>query len=147
MSAKHENQIIQPYLFFNGVCDQAIEFYRQALGAEVQLLMRYHESPEPPPPGRLPPGFENKVMHASLRVGRTVLMMSDGCAAEKPVFQGFSLALSLPTAAEVDRVFAALAAGGKVTMPLAKTFWSERFGMAEDRFGLGWMVSVEPAEP
>ncbi|HZR20391.1 MAG TPA: VOC family protein [Verrucomicrobiae bacterium] len=143
MTTTKDNRVIQPYLFFNGSCEEAIEFYRKAVGAEVQMMMRFKESPEPPPPGRVPPGFENKIMHASVRIGQTTIMASDGCANEKPKFEGFSLAISVPTEAEADRVFAALSAGGKVEMPLAKTFWSPRFGMLEDRFGIGWMVSVD----
>jgi PhnB protein len=135
------NTIVQSYLFFGGRCDEALEFYRTALGAEVDFLMRYKESPEPLPPGRIPPGFENKVMHATFHIGGTTLMASDGCEAG-PRFAGFSLSLAVPTQAEADRAFAALSDGGKVKMPLTKTFWSPRFGMLTDRFGLGWMVSV-----
>ena len=135
------NNLVQPYLFFGGRCEEALEFYRTALGAQVDMLMRYKESPEPQPPGMLPPGFENKVMHASFRIGGTALMASDGCE-EGSGFNGFSLSLAVPTEAEADRAFAALAEGGKVGMPLTKTFWSPRFGMLTDRFGLGWMVSV-----
>jgi PhnB protein len=109
------------------------------------MMMRFKESPEPHPPGMVPPGFENKIMHASFRIGETMLMASDGCSAEKPSFEGFSLSLALPNEAEADRAFAALADGGQVKMPLAKTFWSPRFGMVEDRFGIGWMVSVVSA--
>jgi PhnB protein len=145
MSTTTDNRMIQPYLFFNGSCEQAVEFYRKALGAEVEMMMRFKESPEPPQPGMVPPGFENKIMHSSFRIGETTVMASDGCAAEKPNFQGFSLSLSVPSAPEADRAFAALADGGQVRMPLAKTFWSPRFGMVEDRFGVGWMVSVVPA--
>ena len=145
MSTTTDNRVIQPYLFFNGNCEQAVEFYRKALGAEVEMMMRFKESPEPPPPGRVPPGFENKIMHTSFRVGQTTVMASDGCATEKPSFQGFSLSLSVPTQAEADRAFKALADGGKVNMPLTKTFWSPCFGMLEDRFGVGWMISVTPA--
>jgi PhnB protein len=146
MSTIKDNRIIQPYLFFNGSCEQAVEFYRKALGAKVEMMMRFKESPEPPQPGMVPPGFENKIMHTSFRVGETTVMASDGCSAEKPNFQGFSLSLSVSSEAEADRVFAALADGGQVRMPLAKTFWSPRFGMVADRFGVGWMVSVIPAE-
>jgi PhnB protein len=142
MSAKLNSGVIQPYLFFNGSCEQAVEFYRKALGAEVLMTMRYKESPEPPKPGMIPPGFENKIMHTSFRVGETTVMASDGCSNEKTKFEGFSLALSVRTEAEADRVFAALAEGGQVRMPLTKTFWSPRFGMLEDKFGIGWMVSV-----
>ncbi len=133
--------LIQPYLFFNGRCEEALAFYGTALGAKVDFLMRYKESPEPMPPGRLPAGFENKVMHATFHIGGTTLMASDGCE-ESAHFEGFSLSLALPTEAEVNRAFAALAEGGKVGMPLTKTFWSPRFGMVTDRFGIGWMVTV-----
>ena len=144
MSTTKNNHCVQPYLFFNGKCEAAVEFYRNALGAEVEMMMRFKESPEPPPPGMVPPGFENKIMHASFRVGGTTLMASDGCSAEKANFEGFSLSLAVANEAEADRAFAALADGGQVKMPLAKTFWSPRFGMLEDRFGVGWMISVTP---
>ena len=137
---------IEPYLFFNGSCEQAVEFYRQALGAEVEMMMRYKESPEPLPPGKLPPGFEEKIMHSSFRVGGTLVMASDGCENGKPKFEGFSLSLSVPNKAEADRAFAALAKGGQVQMPLTKTFWSPCFGMVQDRFGIGWMITVMPTE-
>ena len=135
--------LVQPYIFFGGRCEEALEFYRTALGAQVDFLMRYKESPEPLPPGRLPAGFENKVMHTTFRIGGSTLMASDGCEAGSS-FAGFTLSLAVPTEAEADRAFAALAEGGKVTMPLTKTFWSPRFGMLTDRFGMGWMVSVAP---
>jgi PhnB protein len=144
MSTKNDSRVIQPYIFFNGSCEQAIEFYRKALGAEVEMMMRYKESPEPPPPGRVPPGWENKIMHCSFKVGGNTIMASDGCSAEKPNFEGFSLSLSVVDEAEADRAFGALSQGGKVEMPLSKTFWSPRFGMLTDRFGIGWMVSVMP---
>ena len=142
MSTTKDSRVIQPYLFFNGNCEQAVEFYRKALGAEVQMMMRYKESPEPPQPGMVPPGFENKIMHSSFRVGETFVMASDGCTPEKPKFEGFSLSISVPNEADANRVFAALAEGGQVRMPLTKTFWSPRFGMVADRFGVAWMVSV-----
>jgi PhnB protein len=142
MSTNTNKRVIQPYLFFNGRCEQAVEFYRQALGAEVEFTMRYKESPEPLPPGRVPAGFENKIMHTSFRIGQTTVMASDGCSTDKASFEGFSLALSVATESEADRVFAALADGGQVGMPLTKTFWSPRFGMVTDRFGVSWMVSV-----
>jgi len=131
---------VDPYLFFEGRCDEAIEFYRRALGAEVNMLMRYKDSPEPPQPGMIPPGSENKVMHASLRVGDTTVMMSDGRCAGQPGFQGFSLSITVSDAAAADRVFSALANGGQVRMPLGKTFFSPCFGMVADRFGVGWMI-------
>lgn len=133
---------IQPYLFFDGRCEEALEFYRKALGAKVEMLMRYQEAPEAPPPGTLPPGSENKVMHSELRIGDTVVMASDGHCAGKPSFQGFSLTVTARDEAEAKRFFAALSDGGKVTMPLGKTFFSPAFGMAADRFGVGWMVIV-----
>ncbi len=132
---------VQPYLFFGGRCEEALSFYRAAVGAQVEMMMRFKDSPEPHPPGMVPPGFENKVMHASFRIGGTTLMASDGCG-EVSKFEGFSLSLSVPSEAEADRAFAALSEGGQVKMPLGKTFWSPRFGMLADRFGIGWMVSV-----
>ena len=146
MSTTKQNPVIQPYLFFNGGCEQAVEFYRKALGAEVEMMMRFKDSPEKPQPGMVPPGFENKIMHTSFRIGDTTVMASDGCSADKPSFQGFSLALSVASEAEADRAFAALADGGQVRMPLTKTFWSPRFGMVADRFGIAWMVSVPSAD-
>lgn len=133
--------VVQPYIFFGGRCEEALAFYEKALGAKVDMLMHYDESPEPMPPGRLAAGFEKKVMHVTFRIGATTLMASDGCEAGQK-FSGFSLSLAVPTPAEADRVFAALSEGGQVTMPLTRTFWSPRFGMVTDRFGLGWMVSV-----
>jgi PhnB protein len=135
--------IVQPYLFFGGRCEEAIAFYRKALGAEVEMVMKFKDSPQPPPPGTLAPGYEDKVMHSSFRVGGTTLMASDGCGADSK-FDGFSLSLAVPSEAEADRAFAALADGGQVTMPLGKTFWSPKFGMVTDQFGVGWMVSVIP---
>jgi PhnB protein len=133
---------IQPYLFFDGRCEEAVEFYRRALGAEVEMLMRYNESPEPPPPGAVAPGSEEKVMHASLRIGETTVMASDGSCQGQPDFQGFSLSIAVPDVAQAERVFQALAEGGQVQMPLAETFWSPAFGMVADRFGVSWMVNV-----
>ncbi len=132
---------ITPYLFFGGRCEEAIEFYRAALGAEVEMLMRFNESPEPTPPGMLQKGFEKKVMHAAFRVRGVQLLASDGCD-DKSNFDGFRLALTVPTEADARRSFDALAVGGSVQMPLAKTFWSPCYGMVTDRFGLGWMVMV-----
>jgi PhnB protein len=133
---------IQPYLFFDGRCEEAIEFYRKALGGEVEMMMRFKDCPEPMPEGAVAPGFENKVMHASLRIGGAVLMASDGMGFGVPEFKGFSLSIDAPDVAGADRMFNALAEGGVVKMPLGKTFWSPRFGMVADRFGVGWMVSV-----
>jgi PhnB protein len=133
---------VEPYLFFNGRCEEAIEFYKHALGAEVVMMMRNKEAPEKPPPGMLPPGSDEKVMHATLRIGNNNIMLSDGRCDGKPVFNGFSLSLDAANAAEAQRLFSALAEGGMVQMPLGKTFWSPSFGMVADRFGVGWMVSV-----
>ena len=133
---------IESYLFFNGRCEEAIEFYQRALGAEVVMMMRNKEAPEKPPPGMLPPGSDDKVMHATLRIGSSNLMLSDGRCDGKPVFNGFSLSLGAANAAEAERLFTALGDGGTVQMPLGKTFWSPSFGMVADRFGVGWMVSV-----
>lgn len=133
---------VQVYLFFNGRCAEALEFYKKAIGAEVLTLMRFKDSPEPPQPGMIPPGSEDKIMHASVRIGNSIVMASDGRCEGQSGFQGFALSLSLANEAETNRVFAALAEGGQVQMPLAKTFWSPRFGMLSDRFGVGWMVSV-----
>lgn len=146
MSTTKDNRSIQPYLFFNGNCEEAIKFYRKALGAEVEMMMRFKESPEPPPPGTVPPGAENKIMHSSFRIGQTTVMASDGDSADKPSFQGFSLSLSVLNEAEADRAFNALADGGQAKLPLTKTIFSPRFGMLEDRFGIGWMISVAPSE-
>lgn len=133
--------LIQPYLMFSGRCEEALEFYRTALGAQIDMMMRFKDSPEPPPPGMLPSGFENKVMHASFRIGGNILMASDGCE-EGQRFSGFSLSIAVATEAEADRFFAALSDGGQVQMPLEKTFWSPRFGMLTDRFGISWMINV-----
>ncbi|HVL56726.1 MAG TPA: VOC family protein [Burkholderiaceae bacterium] len=133
---------IQPYLFFDGRCEEAIAFYCRALGAQVEMLMRYEDSPDPPPPGMLPPGSQEKVMHASLRIGDAVVMMSDGHCSGNPSFGGFSLSYSVPDERQARAAFDALADGGKVTMPMGRTFWSPCFGMLNDRFGVGWMVGV-----
>jgi PhnB protein len=130
---------VQPYLFFDGRCDEAIEFYRRVLGAEVTMLMRFKEGPDP---GMVQPGTENKVMHSSLRIGETTVLASDGRCMGQPSFQGFSLSLTVPSDAEAERLFAALADGGQVQMPLARTFFSSRFGMVADRFGVPWMIVV-----
>jgi len=134
---------VQPYLFYNGRCEEAVEFYKSALGAEVTMLMRYKDSPEPPRPGMVPPGSENKVMHASFKIGDTQVMASDGECSGKTNFQGFSLSITAANGAEAERLFAALSKGGQVQMPLAKTFFASHFGMVADRFGVGWMVIAE----
>ena len=131
---------LEPYAFFNGRCDEAIAFYKEALGAEVTFLMRTNESPDPVPPGALPAGFENKVMHATLNIGGNMLMVSDGNSTEPSGFKGFRLSLGVETTQEAERIFNALLPGGNVIMPLGKTFWSPAFGMLNDKFGMGWMV-------
>jgi PhnB protein len=135
---------VQSYLFLDGRCEEAIEFYRSAVSAEVETLMRVKDSPEPPQPGMYPPGSENKILHASFRVGDTVVMASDGNCTGKPAFQGISLALSVDDEADAHRRFNALAEGGDVQMPLTRTFFSPAFGMVTDRFGVGWMVVAGP---
>ena len=133
---------VEPYLFFNGHCEEAIEFYRSALGAEVLSLMRMKDSPDPHPAGMLPPGSENNVMHSSFRIGDTVVMASDGSCTGQAKFGGVSLSLTVADEAEAKKRFAALAEGGQVQMPLTKTFFSPSFGMVTDRFGVAWMVVV-----
>lgn len=133
---------IQPYLFFEGRCEEAIEFYTGALGAKLDMMMRYNESPDPIPPGAIAPGSENKVMHASMHVGDDIIMLSDGNCKCDAGFKGFSLSYTAPDAKAAERTFNALSEGGQVTMPLGKTFWSPCFGMLQDKFGVGWMVTV-----
>ena len=133
---------IQPYLFFEGRCEEALEFYRSAIGAEVTALMRFKDGPDP---GSCGPGNEEKVMHSSFRIGDAEVMASDGMASGNPNFQGVSLALTVPDEAAASRHFNALADGGQVQMPLTKTFFSPSFGMVADRFGVAWMIMAEPA--
>jgi PhnB protein len=131
---------VQPYLFFEGRCAEALEFYRQALGAEVMMAMRFKESPDP---AMIAPGSEDKVMHAALRIADTTIFASDGRCQGRPSFEGFALSLTARDAREADRLFGALADGGQVQMPLGETFFAQRFGMVADRFGVSWMVIVE----
>jgi PhnB protein len=130
---------VQPYLFFDGRCDEAIEFYRGALGAEVVMLMRFKDSPEP-----VTHGTEDKVMHANLRIGETTVLVSDGHCLGHPSFQGFALTITVPSESDAERLFAALSDGGQVQMPMTQTFFSPRFGMVADRFGVSWMIYVAP---
>jgi PhnB protein len=136
---------VQTYLIFNGRAEEAIAFYRKILGAEVSMLMRMKENPEPAPPGMLPPGWEDKVMHAEIRVGETTLMISDGHQTEKPSFEGFSLTLIADDDRQAERWFEALANGGNVTQPLITTFFSSRFGMLTDHIGVPWTIIVADA--
>ena len=136
--------LTEPYLFFEGRCEEAVDFYRKHLGAEVGTLMRNKESPEPHQPGMLPPGSENKVMHGVIKIGDSKVMVSDGRCSGKPVFQGFALTITAPDVARADKMFAALADGGQVQVAQAKTFFSPRFGMVTDRFGVLWIIIVMP---
>jgi PhnB protein len=131
---------VQSYLFFNGRCEEAIEFYKKTLGAKVEMLMRFKEAPGN---HKCTPGTEEKVMHASLRIGDTRVMASDGMAQGKPEFKGFSLSLDAKDKTEAERLFGALSAGGQVHQPLVETFFSPSFGMVADKFGVGWMVLVD----
>jgi len=129
---------VQPYLFFDGRCEEALEFYKKAIGAKVEMLLRFKENPEKS--SMTSPVDDDKVMHSCFRVGDTALMASDGHAKGKPVFQGVALSITADSDADVDRMFKALAEGGQVQMPLARTFFSSRFGMVADKFGVSWMV-------
>lgn len=131
--------LIQPYLNFSGRCQEALDFYRTAVGAQVDMVMRFKETPEPLPPGMLPPGFENKVMHSSFRIGGSTVMATDGIEANVP-FSGFSLAFVVATVPEAEQAFTALSAGGTVKMPLGETFWSPAYGMLTDKFGVVWQI-------
>ena len=134
----------EPYLFFDGRCDEALEFYRKVLGAEIMVLMRFKDSPDTER-GMIPPGAGEKVMHANFRIGDSMLMASDGQCHGRPSFQGFSLSLTPAEDAEAERIFTALSDGGQVQMPMTKTFFASSFGMVADRFGVSWMIIVEPS--
>lgn len=138
-------QNVEAYLFFNGRCEEALEFYRTALGAEVTAMIRYKDGPDPKATGAMDID-PNKVMHANLRIGDATIMASDGRTNEGPSFQGFALTLNVKSEAEADRLFAGLQQGGAVVMPLGETFYSPRFGMVTDRFGLLWMILTLPHE-
>ena len=137
---------ISTYLFFSGRCDEALQFYTQALGAKMEMVMRFNESPDPVPEGMLQAGFENKIMHASFYIGDTRVMASDGCD-DKSKFDGFRMVFSTSSEAEAHQAFNALADGGTVQMPLCKTFWSPCYGMVTDKFNVGWMVMVPGEQP
>lgn len=132
---------IQPYLFFDGRCEEALEFYQAKLGAKVEMLMRFKENPEP---AANPPGSAEKVMHCAFRIGDTQVLASDGNCSGKASFQGVSLALTTADVAEAERRFVALREGGQVQMPMAETFFSPAFGVVVDRFGVSWMILAEP---
>lgn len=133
--------VVQPYLFFEGRAEEAIEFYKTAVGAKVEMLMRNSESPDQQMAHSV---AGDKILHASITIGDSTVMLSDGFAKGQPKFEGFALALSIKSQGEADKAFAALSAGGKVTMPLSKTFFSPSFGMLHDRFGVQWMIMVSP---
>ena len=133
---------ITPYLFFEGRAEEAIAFYAAAIGAEVAMQMRFREAPDPPPPGTMPPGTEDRIMHAELRIGGDTLMVSDGYCAGAANFAGFGVSLPAADAAQARRFFDGLADGGQVRMPIGPTFWSPAFGMVQDRFGVLWMIGV-----
>ena len=130
---------VQPYLFFDGRCEEALEFYKKAIGAKVGALMRWKDSPDK---SMATPGNADKVMHASFQIGDSTVMGSDGRNEGKPNFHGFALSISAPNEAEADKMFAALGDGGQVTLAMTKTFFSPRFGMLTDKFGVGWMIIV-----
>lgn len=132
--------IVQPYLSFEGRCEEALEFYKQALGAEVLMLMRMKDAPDQPAAGTTPPDNGNKVLHSSFKIGDSVVMATDGYCAGKCNFEGITLSLTVKSDAEAERCFAALADGGQVKMPLSPTFFASKFGMLADRFGVSWMV-------
>jgi len=140
MSTSDSNISVQPYLFFGGRCEEALEFYGTAIGAKIERLVRFKESPEPQ---GLPDCFDDKVMHASVRIGKTTFMVSDGQCEGDQNFDGFSLSITVPDIVQAENIFAALAQNGLVVTPLEKTFWAPRFGMLQDRFGVSWMVSVQ----
>jgi PhnB protein len=131
---------VQPYLFFDGRCDEAIEFYKKTLGAEVGMLMRWKDAPDK---SMCTAANADKVMHSSLKIGETRVMASDGRNTGNPKFDGFALSLNAKDEADADRMFNALANGGQVIMPMSKTFFSPRFGMTADKFGVHWMILVE----
>ncbi len=147
-----QSHVIQPYLFFEGRTEEALDFYKRTIGAQVQMLMRFKDvppdAPKPDDPGCKPPaGAENKVMHSEFRVGDSVLMASDGMCTGKPQFGGFGLSLPAKDEAEANRLFKALSEGGQVISPMSKTFFSPAFGMVADKFGVSWMVLVPQAMP
>jgi PhnB protein len=139
----NDNATIQPYVFFDGKCEEAIEFYKRAVGAKVHMLMRYKDAP-PEAQQNMPSGNKDKVMHATLQIGQTTVLASDGHCKGSPKFEGFALSLIVKTPADVDQAFQALSEGGQVVMPAGETFFSKRYGMLTDKFGVMWMVLVTP---
>jgi PhnB protein len=135
------NTTVQPYLFFGGRCEEALDFYRKSVGAEIVTLRRFKEAPEPVP--GLPDCFNDKIMHATVRIGESMWMASDGQCEGNPTFEGFSMSITVPDESEAERLFNALSQDGLVVMPLEKTFWTSKFGVVQDRFGVSWMISIE----
>jgi len=136
---------VQPYLYFNGRCEDAVQFYRKAVGADGIELLRFSDAPEPPPPGAIPSGWERKIMHGIMRIGDTTIMVSDGQGKSVAGFQGFGLTITVDSEPGADRVFDGLVEGGAVVVPLGKTFFSPRFGMVTDKFGVLWLVLTRSA--
>ena len=132
---------VQAYVTFDGRCEEALEFYKKSIGAVVTGLMRWKDSQDKDMRG--PPGYEEKIMNASFRIGETELMADDGMGEKPAEFKGMTLAIEVADDAEAKRVFTALGEGGSITMPLMKTFWTSSFGMLTDKFGVPWMVNVE----
>lgn len=138
--------LIQPYLFYDGNCEEAIAFYGEAIGATALFKMRFKEAP-PDPQRPLAPELAEKIMHATIQVGDAQFMVSDGgCMSPNKKFEGFGVSLTAPDQATAERYFQALSQGAQVTMPFQKTFWSPGFGMLTDKFGVPWMVSAPPLE-
>lgn len=136
------HEAIRQPLAEDGDCEEAIAYYKETLGAEVLMMMRFKDNPDKPSPDKVPPAFDDKIMHAHLRIRGGEILMSDGMSAGPLDFQCMSLTLSVPDEAEADRVFNALAADGRVQMPIGKTFFSPRFGGVVDKFGVSWMIIV-----
>jgi len=139
---------IQPYLFFEGRTEEALEFYKKALGAEVQMLMRYRDAPDGTakcPDGSAPPG--DKVMHSAALIGGSLVMASDGLCSGKPQFAGISLSFEAKDEADANKRFDALSAGGKVSQPVTETFFAKAFGMVTDKFGVSWMIITGAKQP
>lgn len=141
-----QQSTLNNYVFFSGRCEEALDYYQQHLGAKINMLMRFSDSPDPMPEGMLAPGFENKIMHCEFTLGDSKILASDGCG-DGTKLSGFSLALTVATEADAKRVFAALAKDGEVTMPLAETFWSPLYGQVTDQFGMAWMVMLPGEDP
>ena len=135
---------VQAYISFGGRCEEALEFYKKSVGAEVTSLMRWKESPDAAM--KPPPGFEEKIMNTAFRIGETQLMADDGMSSRQTEIKGMSLVIEVADDAEAKRVFTALGEGGTVTMPLMKTFWTSSFGVLNDKFGVPWMVNVQDSK-